>query len=68
MIITGAVVTLAGLALLCLCMVKAFQAKKSGLEGEELVQKLRGIIPINLGALLLSSIGLMLVVLGIFVF
>lgn len=65
MIVAGVIVTLLGLAGLVYCITKAAKAKRSGLEGEELTAHLRSLVTINLGALFLSAIGLMLVVVGI---
>lgn len=65
MVIAGVIVTLLGLGGLCYCILQAYKARKSGLEGEELAAHLQGLVAINLGALFLSAIGLLLVILGI---
>ncbi|MCY4181064.1 MAG: hypothetical protein OXC60_20050 [Litoreibacter sp.] len=61
----GAVVTVAGLALLFICIAKINKAKKQGLSDDEMRGVLQSVVPMNLGALLVSGLGLMLVVLGI---
>ena len=61
----GAAVTLAGLALLVWCILRVIRARRAGLSDDELRAALQKILPVNTGALFLSVIGLMLVVLGI---
>ncbi|MBY5988176.1 hypothetical protein FIU89_07310 [Roseovarius sp. THAF27] len=61
----GAAVTLAGLALLVWCILRVVRARRAGLSDEELRAALQRILPVNTGALFLSVIGLMLVILGI---
>lgn len=61
----GAGVTVLGLAGLVYCVVTAARARKAGLEGDAMAQRLRGLVAVNLGALALSAIGLMMVVLGV---
>jgi hypothetical protein len=61
----GSVVTVAGLALLMFCVAKISRAKKAKLSDDEMRAVLQSVVPMNLGALLLSGIGLMMVVLGI---
>jgi hypothetical protein len=61
----GAVVTLAGVALLLWCILAIARARKAGLPDAELRRKLQRVVALNFGALLLSAIGLMMVVLGI---
>jgi len=65
MIITGLLITLIGLGGLAYCILKAFQAKKLGLKGEELTAYLQKLIPINMIALFGSVIGLGLVTVGL---
>lgn len=48
-----------------LCIFRIGKARKAGLSDEEMRAVLQAVVPMNLGALLLSGIGLMLVVLGI---
>ncbi|MCA0273592.1 MAG: hypothetical protein LCH69_16240 [Proteobacteria bacterium] len=61
----GAVVTLAGVALLLWCILAIARARKAGLPDAELRTKLQRVVVLNFGALLLSAIGLMMVVIGI---
>ncbi|MDA8747720.1 hypothetical protein N9M66_05870 [Litoreibacter sp.] len=61
----GAVVTLIGLVLLLMCIAKVAKARSAGLPEDELRVVLEGTVPMNLGALFLSAIGLMMVVVGI---
>ena len=62
----GALVTLLGLAGLIFCIFKVQRARKKGLDDEGLKQELQKVVALNLGALLLSALGLMIVVVGIF--
>ncbi|QFS82135.1 hypothetical protein FIU97_05030 [Roseivivax sp. THAF40] len=62
----GAAMSLAGLAGLVFCIVKVARARRKSLPDAELRAELQKVVPLNLGALLLSVLGLMLVVIGIF--
>lgn len=62
----GAVVSFSGLVGLVWCIVKARQAKNAANTEEELNTEIRKLIPWNMGALFLSTIGLMIVIVGIF--
>ena len=62
---SGAALTLIGLGLLVWCILRVVRARKSGLDDEAMRAELRRVVPMNTGALFLSVIGLMLVVLGI---
>ncbi|OOY06324.1 hypothetical protein [Thioclava sp. F28-4] len=62
----GAVVSVIGLFGILYCIVKVASAKRAGLPDEELRARLQKIIAVNMGALFVSVIGLMMVVLGIF--
>jgi hypothetical protein len=62
----GALLALAGLVGLGWCIRVAVKAKREGLEGPEMEARLRGLVPLNLGALAVSTLGLMLVILGVF--
>ena len=66
MIWTGAAVSLLGLAGLIYCILIAARAKREGLKGEDMHLRLKGIVALNMGALFVSTIGLMMVVVGIF--
>jgi hypothetical protein len=61
----GAVITLMGLVGLIWCILKVARARKQGLSDEELHVVMQTTVGLNLGALFLSAIGLMMVVLGI---
>ncbi len=61
----GALVTLVGLAGLIWCIVKVQRARSKGLDEEALKAELQKVVALNMGALFLSVIGLMMVVLGI---
>lgn len=61
----GACVSVAGLAGLVWCIIRVWKARKSGLSDEALRAEVQKVVPLNTGALFLSVIGLMLVVLGI---
>lgn len=63
---TGAAVSLAGLAGLVWCILKVWRARGAGLSDEDLRAEVQKIVPLNMGALFLSVIGLMMVILGIF--
>lgn len=62
---TGAVVSLVGLAGLIWCIWLAAKAKRAGLSDDEMRARLKSIVALNMGALLVSAFGLMLVILGI---
>ena len=61
----GALVTLVGLAGLIWCIVKVQRARAKGLDEEALRIELQKVVALNMGALFLSAIGLMMVVVGI---
>ncbi|MDW3117052.1 hypothetical protein [Roseovarius pacificus] len=61
----GALVSLIGLAGLVWCIVKVWKARKAGLDDDTLREEIRKVVPLNTGALFLSVLGLMLVVVGI---
>ena len=63
---SGAAVSVLGLMGLIWCIIKVRAAKKAGLGDEAMRATLQSVIPLNLGALFLSVIGLMMVMLGIF--
>jgi len=62
----GVGVSLLGLAGLTWCIAKVAKAKKSGLSDDELRDVVKKVVPLNLGSLMLSTLGLMMVILGIF--
>ena len=61
----GAVVSLLGLIGLVLSILRVSKARKSGLSDEELRAAVQKVLPLNLGSLGLSVIGLMIVIVGI---
>lgn len=62
---TGALVSLIGVAGLVYCIVIAARAKRAGLDDDALRARLQKVVAINLGALFISAIGLMMVVIGV---
>ena len=62
----GAAISLTGLFGLILSIVRVNKARKAGLSDEELRAAVQKAMPLNLGSLFLSVIGLMVVMLGIF--
>jgi hypothetical protein len=63
---TGTTLAVAGLIGLGYCIVAAISAKRAGLPDPELRSRLARIVSINVGALLVSVLGLMSVVVGVF--
>lgn len=61
----GAGMSLIGLLGLILCILRVFRAKRADLSEEEMRVTLQKVLPLNLGALFVSVIGLMMVVIGI---
>ena len=61
----GAAVSLVGMVGILYCALQVAKAKKAGLDDAALRARLRGVVAMNLGALFVSVIGLMLVVLGV---
>jgi hypothetical protein len=62
----GAAASLTGLAVLIWCILRVWRARRAKLPDTELRAELARLMPINLGALFGSVIGLMMVILGIF--
>lgn len=62
----GATVSFLGLCGLVLSIVRVAKARKAGLPDDELRAAVQKVMPLNLGSLFMSVIGLMLVILGIF--
>lgn len=62
----GTALAVAGLIALGYCIVAAISAKRAGLPDPELRSRLARIVSINVGALLMSVLGLMSVVVGVF--
>ena len=61
----GAAISFVGLVGLVWCIVRVARAKRAALTEEEMRVVLQKVLPLNIGALLLSVIGLMMVVVGI---
>lgn len=66
LIIIGAILSLVGLVGLVASALQVMKAKKSGLEDDALKAKMQKALILNMGALALSALGLMVVVVGIF--
>lgn len=62
----GAAASLVGLAGLVWCIIRVMKARRAQLLDEEMRAVLQSVLPLNMGALFLSVIGLMLVVVGVF--
>ena len=65
MIWVGVALSVAGLAGLVWSIIKVARARRANLSDEELRVVVKSVLPLNLGSLFLSVIGLMLVMLGI---
>lgn len=63
---TGAAISLLGLLGLIWCILSVSRAKRAKLDDDAMRKVLKSAIPLNLGALFLSVIGLMMVIVGIF--
>ena len=61
----GATVSVLGLLGLVWCILRVRRAKREGQDEAALRATLQAVMPLNFGALLLSVLGLMLVILGI---
>lgn len=61
----GAVISVIGIAGIILSIVQVRRAKREALSDEELRAKIQSAMPLNLGAFLLSVLGLMCVVIGV---
>lgn len=65
MIWIGAALSLVGVGLLVWCVMQAMAARRNQLDEASMRLRLQRLVVVNLGALALSSIGLMMVILGI---
>lgn len=65
LILFGALFALAGFFGLILCIIRVMRARRAGLSDEELRGVLQQVVPLNFGALAISVIGLMLIIIGI---
>ncbi len=61
----GAAISLMGVGGLLYCIVLVVKARRANLPDEEMRARLQRIVALNMGALFLSFIGLMMVVVGI---
>lgn len=61
----GAALTLVGVAGLLWCVMLALRAKRSGGSDEEIRAQLQKVVALNLGALLVSGLGLAAVIVGV---
>lgn len=62
----GAALTLIGLVGLIWCILIAVRARREGLDDDAMRARLQKVVALNLGALAVSAIGLMTVILGVF--
>ena len=62
----GTALSVLGLLGLVYCILRVSRAKKADLSDAAMRAELKKMVPINLGALFLSMIGLMIVIVGIF--
>jgi hypothetical protein len=62
----GAILTLLGVVGLIWCVLIAVRAKRENLSDSAMKARLQKVVALNMGALALSAIGLMCVVLGLF--
>ena len=63
---SGTALSVLGLLGLAWCIITVIRAKRRNLPDEEMRAVLQRVLPLNLGALLLSVLGLMLVATGVF--
>lgn len=61
----GAALSMLGILGLGWCVVLAVRARRSGLPDDQMKARLQQVVAINLGALAISALGLMAVVIGI---
>lgn len=62
---SGALLTVTGLAGLVWCILTVIRARRRGLGDDEMRQKLRGVLAVNMAALMVSILGLLAVVTGV---
>ncbi|WP_299772018.1 hypothetical protein [uncultured Tateyamaria sp.] len=62
----GAALSVVGLIGLVWCIIKVWRARAAGLDDTDMRAVMARVLPLNLGALFVSVIGLMLVIIGIF--
>lgn len=61
----GAALSLIGLIGLILSIIRVVRARRADMNDEDLRDVLKGVLPLNIGSLFLSVIGLMLVMVGL---
>ena len=61
----GAAISLAGIGGILWCILAVARARRAGLDDEALRVTMKRVVAVNLGALFVSVIGLMLVVVGV---
>jgi hypothetical protein len=61
----GTAVSIAGLVGLLWCIFRVWRARRRNLSEQDLRDAVRRVVPLNMGALLLSALGLMMVIAGI---
>lgn len=61
----GAVVAVIGVGWLAYCIRAAFKARSAGLDDAQMQARLQKLVAMNMGALAISSMGLMMVVVGL---
>lgn len=61
----GALLSVLGLCGILWSIVTVWRAKKANLPDEEMRERIRKVMPVNMGALFVSVIGLMSVIMGI---
>ncbi len=61
----GAIISVIGLIGILVSIARVVKAKRENLSDEDLRQRMSKVLPLNMGALFLSVIGLMMVILGI---
>ncbi|MDV4167686.1 hypothetical protein R1W00_06290 [Rhodovulum sp. FJ3] len=62
----GAAISVVGMVGLVWCILRVARAKKAGLPEDAMRAELKKVVALNMGALFVSTIGLMMVVVGIF--
>ncbi len=63
---SGATISVLGLLGLIWCIIRVSRARRANLPEDDMRAVLKSVIPLNLASLLISALGLMLVVVGIF--
>ena len=62
----GAAISVVGMVGLVWCILRVARAKKAGRPEDAMRAELKKVVALNMGALFVSTIGLMMVVVGIF--